>query len=133
MSKGKGKFIIGAALGALAGLLFAPAKGSETRKMLKGKIDELVSKVNEIDLEEVKASFDEKIEEIRVALEDLDQEKVAKIAKKKAAELKKKLDELVNMAQEKGTPILQNAAKEVLENVVKASEETIKKLEAKKD
>lgn len=133
MSKGKGKFIIGAALGVLAGLLFAPAKGSETRKMLKGKIDELVSKVNEIDLEEVKASFDEKIEEIRVALEDLDQEKVAKIAKKKAAELKKKLDELVNMAQEKGTPILQNAAKEVLENVVKASEETIKKLEAKKD
>ena len=133
MSKGKGKFIIGAALGALAGLLFAPAKGSETRKMLKGKIDELVSKVNEIDLEEVKASFDEKIEEIRVALEDLDQEKVAKIAKKKAMELKKKLDELVNMAQEKGTPILQNAAKEVLENVVKASEETIKKLEAKKD
>lgn len=133
MSKGKGKFIIGAALGALAGLLFAPAKGSETRKMLKGKIDELVSKVNEIDLEEVKASFDEKIEEIRVGLEDLDQEKVAKMAKKKATELKKKLDELMTLAQEKGTPILQNAAKEVLENVVKASEETIKKLEAKKE
>lgn len=133
MSKGKGKFIVGAALGALAGLLFAPAKGSETRKMLKSKIDDLVSKVNEIDLEEVKANFDEKIEEIRVGLEELDQEKVAKMAKKKATELKKKLDELMDMAQEKGTPILQNAAKEVLENVVKASEETIKKLEAKKE
>lgn len=132
MSK-KGKFILGAALGAAFGLLFAPAKGSETRKMLKSKFDELAYKVKEIDLEEVKQAFDEKIEEIRIELEDLDQEKVLKIAKKKAVELKSKLEELVDMAKEKGTPILQDAAKEVLENVVKASEETIKKLEAKKD
>lgn len=127
----KGKFILGAAIGAALGVLFAPAKGSETRKVLKTKLEELTRKVKEIDLEEVKVLFDDKIEEIRLELEDLDQEKVVKMAKKKASQIKTKLNELVELAKEKGTPILQDAAKEVLENVVKASEDTIKKLEEK--
>ncbi|MFA5408065.1 MAG: YtxH domain-containing protein [Bacilli bacterium] len=133
MGKGKGgKFLLGAAIGAALGVLFAPAKGSETRKAVKSTIDNLVSKVEEVDLGEVKAAFDEKIDAIRDELDSLDREKIAKIAKDKAKDIKKKAEELFQLAKDKGTPILQDAAKDVLEKVVQASEEVIKKLEANK-
>ena len=83
---GLGKFLAGAAIGAGLGVLFAPKKGSETRKELKQKFDELLAKAKEIDIDEVKETIENKIEEIKAELEDLDKEKVLKIAKKKAKE-----------------------------------------------
>ena len=106
-SKGIGKFVAGAAIGAGLGILFAPKKGSETRRELKAKIDELVLKVKDIDVDEVKAMIEDKIDEIKCDLEDLDKEKALKLAKKKGEEIKKKCQELVNLAVEKGTPVLE--------------------------
>ena len=80
---GLGKFLAGAAIGAGLGVLFAPKKGSETRRELKQKFDELVAKAKEIDIDEVKENIENKVEEIKAELEDLDKEKVLKIAKKK--------------------------------------------------
>ena len=94
--KGAGKFVLGAAVGAGLGLLFAPKKGKDLRADLKNKIDELVNQVKEIDPEDLKAEFDKKVAEIKEELEDLDKEKVLKIAKKKGNEIKKKADELVD-------------------------------------
>ena len=56
MSKksGVGKFIAGAAIGAGLGILFAPKKGSETRKKLKEKIDDMVIKIKSVDAEDIK-------------------------------------------------------------------------------
>ncbi len=134
MSKGKGgKFLFGAAVGAALGLLFAPAKGSETRKSLKKTFDNLVSKVKEVDLDEIREMFDQKIDNIKTELESLDKETVVKVAKDKAKDIKNKAEDLIHLAKEKGTPILEDAAKDVLEKVVEASEEAIAKLESKKN
>ena len=127
--KGIGKFIAGAAVGAGLGLLFAPKSGSETRKELKAKLDDLVNQIKNIDVDEVKAEFDQKIEDIKAGLADLDREKVVDIAKKKGKELKVKAEDLVDMAKEKGTPKLKKTAQDVLENVIKVSKEAIKKLD----
>lgn len=134
MSKksGMGKFVLGAAVGAGLGLLFAPKKGSETRKDLKNKFDELVGKIKEIDVEEVKNEFFQKVDAIKVELEDLDKEKVLKIAKKKGEDLKNKTEELLALAKEKGTPALEKAASELKDRTIDVLKEVINKLEESK-
>lgn len=131
MSKKKhyGGFILGAAVGAGLGLLFAPKKGSELRADLKKKLDELLEQAKNIDIKEVKDEFDKKVAEIKAELADMDKEKALELAKKKGTQAKKKAEELVALAKEKGTPALINTAESVLENVIKVSKDALKKLE----
>ena len=130
MSKksGLGKFIAGAAIGAGLGILFAPRSGKDTRKALKVKLDELTEQIKKIDVAEVKKEFSRKIEDIKMDLVDLDREKAIEIATEKAAVIKEKAQDLVELAKAKGTPILKKTANEVLENVIKISKDTQKKL-----
>lgn len=126
---GFGKFLAGAAIGAGLGILFAPKKGSETRADLKVKIEDLVKQIKNIDIEEVKAEFEEKLDDIKAELSDLDKEKVLDIAKKKSKELKVKAQELVDLAIDKGTPILRDMAEEVRLKTIDVTKEVLKKLE----
>ena len=87
---GIGKFVAGAVLGSGLGILFAPKKGSETRKDLKEKLDDVIAKIKSVDTEEVKAMFEAKVDEIKAELEELDKEKVLNIAKKKRGRNKEK-------------------------------------------
>ncbi len=127
---GVGKFVAGAALGVGLGVLFAPRKGEDTRKILKAKLDEMIDQIKHVDVAEVKREFDEKVNEIKMELVDLDKEKVLDIAKEKGNQLKAKAQELVDLAKAKGTPILKKTANDILENVIKVSKETQKKLSA---
>ena len=133
MSKksGIGKFVAGAAIGAGLGILFAPKKGSETRKDLKEKLDNVVAKIKSVDTEEVKAMFEEKVDEIKAELEDLDKEKALKIAKKKGEDIKKKCQDLVNLAVAKGTPVLEKAAEELRLKAIDVVSDVLEKLESK--
>ena len=127
--KGFGKFALGALIGAGLGVLFAPKKGSETRKELKEKMDELLGKVKEIKIDEVTELIEDKIKDLKKELEDLDKEKVLKIAKEKAILVKEKAQELVNLAIDKGTPVLRDAATEVKTKAISVAKETIERLE----
>ena len=89
----------------------------------------MVKQIKKIDVEEVKDEFEKKVNEIRMELVDLDKEKVLEIAKEKCNDLKIKTQELVELAKDKGTPVLKETAKDLLETVVKVSKETIKKLD----
>ena len=126
---GLGKFVLGAAVGAAVGVLLAPKKGSETRKDLKNKLDDLVNKAKELNMEDVRFAIEMKVTEIKNELEDLDKEKVLKIAKKQASNLKDKADELVNYAIEKGTPVLEKAADAIREKTIVVTKEILNKLE----
>lgn len=124
-----GNLLLGGAIGAGIALLFAPKKGSELREDLKNKLQELTNKVKEVDKEEVKENLEKKIAEIKAELKDLDKEKVKSIAQKKADDLKKKTEELVQYAKDKGTPVLEKAAKDVKRQAANVCKEVLAKLE----
>ena len=126
--KGLGKFILGAAVGAGLGVLFAPKSGEATRKELKKSLNELMDKLKEVDIEEVKQNVMNKIDEIKEELQDLDKEKVASIAKKQADNIRKKAEELVEYAKVKGTPVLEKSAQKVKEKTIATLEATLEKL-----
>lgn len=127
--KGCGKFLFGAALGAGLGLLFAPKKGSDMREDLKKQLDKLLNQIKDIDTEEVKKEFDKRVNEIKNELADLDKEKALDLAKEKALVLKDKVEDLVDLAVEKGTPVLRDAAEELRVKAIAVTKDVLKKLE----
>lgn len=126
-----GTLLAGAAIGAGLGVLFAPKKGSETRKLLGEKIDELCKKVKDIDYEDVRIQIEDKIAEIKEEIADLDKEKALEIAKAKSENIKKKIDELAKLAKAKATPVVEQAVEDLRKTAIKATKEITKKLENK--
>ena len=125
MSKSKksgfGKFVLGALVGAGIGVLFAPKKGSETRAELKVKLNELAEKAKNLKANDVKIYIEDKIDEIKVALDELDKEK--------ANQINKKTDELVKYVVEKGTPVMEKTATAIKEKASLVIKDVLKRLE----
>ncbi len=126
---GFGTFLTGAMIGAGLGILFAPKKGSETREDLKKKMEELIEQIKEIDYAEVKDNLLQKVEDLKQELKDLDKEKAIEIARIKANQIRKKAEELIHVAKEKGTPMVQKAAQEVKEKTTIVLKEVLNHLE----
>ena len=100
-------------------------------KLLKDKLDELMIQIKKIDVEEIKEEFEDRIQEIKEELADLDKEKVLELAKEKSIQLKNKAQELVDLAIDKGTPILRDMAEDVKVKTLEVSKQVVKKLETK--
>ena len=129
---GFGKFLGGIALGAGLGILFAPDKGENTRKVLSKKIDELLKKVNAIDLDEVKDELLFRAESLQAELATLDTDKAKELVLEQAENIKEKAEELYKYAIEKGTPIVEKAADDVRKQALKIVREAEKKLSENK-
>ena len=87
--------------------------------------------VDDMTVSEIKDEFTTKIDEIKTGLNELDKETVLKVAKKKGNELKDKANELVELAKEKGTPVLEGIADDLKEKTISACQNVIDKLEEK--
>lgn len=133
MGRKLGTFVTGVAVGAALGVLYAPKKGSETREDLKELFEEIMNKIKDIDVEDVKDAIANKIADIKKSLADLDKEKVIAIAKEKGAMIKAKCEELIQLAREKGVPAVEKTAKDLKEKAVVVTKEVIKKLETKEE
>ena len=67
MSKRRGNFLLlGALIGFIAGLFFAPKKGSELRRDAKNKIDEIKEKPKDV----LQGTFDDVKEKINEFIDD---------------------------------------------------------------
>ena len=131
MSK-KRNFLLGAGIGLGLGLLFAPKSGKETRKDLAKLTSDLYEKAKEIDLEEVKNAFVVKIKELETMIKDLDKETAKQLIIDKSNNVKIKAQELVDLAIEKGTPVVEKTAKKVKSKTAELLKNTAEKLEEPK-
>ncbi len=127
--KGMGKFILGTAIGAGLGVLFAPKKGSETREDLKRKTKKMAEDIKNIDATEMKAKFEQKIKELKKDLENLNKETAKEMIKEKGNALLKKADDLIDSAKEKSIPVVEKVAKEIKEKTVSILKSAIDKIE----
>lgn len=131
MSK-KGNFLLGAGVGLGLGLLFAPKSGKETRDDLAKLIDTLIDKAKDIDVEEVKNAIIVKTRELETTLKELDKETAKQLIIDKSNEVKIKAQELVELAKEKGTPIVEKTAKQVKTKTAELLKTAADKLEEDK-
>jgi len=132
MSK-KRNFLLGVAVGLGLGFLFAPKSGKETREDLTRLLKDLVEKAKHIDVEEVKNAIIVKTKELENTLKDLDKETAKQLIIDKTNEVKIKAQELVDLAVEKGTPIVEKTAKKVKSKTAEILKNTAEKLEEQKN
>ncbi len=130
MSK-KTNFLLGAGVGLGLGLLFAPKSGKETREDLKAAFEDLVEKAKEIDVEEVKNAIIVKTRELENTIKELDKETAKQMIIDKSNEVKIKAQELVELAVEKGTPVIEKTAKQVKTKTAEILKNAASKLEEK--
>ena len=89
-----GRFLTTLGIGALAGMLLAPKKGSELREELKGKGKETLDSAKEMTFEDYQKLISETIDSIKKTVDEFDVDDF------KLNELKDKFDDVVTKLQD---------------------------------
>ena len=95
-----GRFLTTLGLGALAGMLLAPKKGSELREELKGKGKETLDSAKEMTFEDYQKLISETIDSIKKTVDELDVDDFKDSSLEKLNELKDKFDDVVTKLQD---------------------------------
>ena len=127
--KGMKKFLVGAGIGAAITALFTTEKGKVYQAKIANLCEDLLEKIKNIDVDEVKDNFTSKVNEIKEELKDLDKEKALDLAKEKASKVVSKSKDLAIYAKEKGTPVLEKASVKLKDETIKATKKILEKLE----
>jgi len=134
MSKSRfSSFFTGALVGVGLGILLAPKEGSETRKDLKNSFSILIDTIKDIDIEESKNVFLDKVKEIKESLATIDEDTAKEIVKEKVAIIEEQCDDLIDTAKEQKAYVVEKAANEVKENAGVLLKEFLEELEEVKE
>ena len=91
-----GKFILGLGIGAAAGLLLAPKKGSELREDLKRESLKAYDNVKNMTKEDVEALLGQTIETVKKSVDEFDVEAFKTSTRDKLVELESKLQDFAD-------------------------------------
>lgn len=95
-----GKFIMGLGIGAVAGLLFAPKKGSELREDIKRESLKAYDQLKNMTKEDVEAILGQTIETVKKSVDEFDIDDFKETTKSKLSDLETKLEEFANRVKE---------------------------------
>ncbi len=95
-----GRFLTTLGIGAIAGMLLAPKKGSELREELKGKGKETLDTAKEMTVEDYQKLISETIDGLKKTVDEFDVDEFKENSLTKLNELKDKFDEVVTKSQD---------------------------------
>ncbi len=95
-----GKFIVGLGIGAVAGLLFAPKKGSELREDLKNSSLKAYDQLKNLTKEDIEVMLGQTIETVKKSVDEFDMDDFKETTKTKLSELEAKLEEFAQKIKE---------------------------------
>lgn len=95
-----GRFLTTLGIGAFAGMLLAPKKGSELREELKGKGKETLDTAKEMTVEDYQKLISETIDGLKKTVDEFDVDEFKENSLTKLNELKDKFDEVVTKLQD---------------------------------
>lgn len=87
-----GKFIVGLGIGAVAGVLFAPKKGSELREDIKNESLKAYDSLKNMTKEDVEAMLGQTIETVKKSVDEFDDDAFKETTKVKLTELESQLE-----------------------------------------
>lgn len=95
-----GKFFVGLGIGAVAGLLFAPKKGSELREDIKRESQKAYDQLKNMTKEDVEAMLGQTIETVKKTVDEFDADQFKETTRTKLSELEGKLEEFAAKVKE---------------------------------
>ena len=100
LMKKRNVFVLGALLGAAAVALLTPKSGKEMQNELLQKVDDLQTKIKDLEVEDVKEAFVTKLDEIKELVNNFDWELSKADLEVKVNDVKAKLNEMVQRLDE---------------------------------